>query len=180
MSFLIYGLYIIRKNQSEYYLSDFENNIMDDITKLYIDKLNKIFMITEHRAISLVDSYEDLSIDDIKVVSSAFASELYKNLEIINENDSNPLVISNISLSNDSYFTTVSGIITNRGYTNVSYVKIKGLFVNESGITIDTDWTYAVDSVELAPGESKKWEMMVKKDYRINKVNIEIIDYERN
>ncbi len=176
---LTYGLYDIRKYQNEYYLSEFENNVLNEIAKLYLEKLSSVFVMTEHEAISFVDSYEGLSIEDVKVVSSAFAKNLYKNLLELLKNDSSPLVISDISLIDNSLYTVASGTITNRGYTNVSFVKIKGIFVSASGRTIDTDWTYAVDSVGLAPGESKKWEMSVIKDDDISKVNVEIIDYER-
>lgn len=177
---LTYGLYIVRQYQNDYYLSEFENDILNEISNLYYKKLDSIFIITEHQANNFVDSYDGLSIEDIKVISEAFAKELYRNLVNMIENDSNPLIISNIQITNNSVFTVASGTITNRGYSNVSFVKIKGSFLNSSGRTIDTDWTYAVDSVQLAPGESKKWEMSVTKDSSIKKVNVEIIDYERN
>lgn len=46
--------------------------------------------------------------------------------------------------------------------TRYRYVKVKALFKDYSGQVVDTDWTYAVDSVWLEPGETKTFYYMVK------------------
>lgn len=177
---LTYGLFLIKDYQNSYYLTDFENDTLKEISELYYNKLDTIFIMSKHKADDFIDSFDKLSVDDIRVVSGAFAKELYRNLVNMVENDNNPLIVSNIQITSNSIFTIATGTITNRGYNKVSYVKIKGAFVNGYDKTIDTDWTYAVDSMELAPGESKTWKMSVPKDDSIKKVNIEIIDYRRN
>ena len=46
--------------------------------------------------------------------------------------------------------------------TKYRYVKVKALFKNYYGSIVDTDWTYAVDSTWLEPGESKTFYFMVR------------------
>ena len=46
--------------------------------------------------------------------------------------------------------------------TRYRYVKVKAVFKNYSGSIVDTDWTYAVDSTWLEPGESKTFYYMVQ------------------
>lgn len=45
--------------------------------------------------------------------------------------------------------------------TEYRYVKVKAQFKNYSGKIVDTDWTYAVDSAWLEPGETKTFYYMV-------------------
>lgn len=79
--------------------------------------------------------------------------------------------------SNSSY-TYAEGTITNKSDRTVKYVEIKGSFVNRSGAVVDTDWTYAVGSEGLAPGESSKWRMSVKKDSSIKSCTVSLLDYD--
>lgn len=67
---------------------------------------------------------------------------------------------------------------TSSSNSTVSFVKIKGAFKDYSGIVIDTDWTYAVGTDGLAPGESCKWEMAVKKDSAIVSCDVTVIDFD--
>ena len=53
------------------------------------------------------------------------------------------------------------------------------MFITSYGNVVDTDWTYAVGSEGLSPGESKKWEAYVDKDLSIKKIDISIIDYKK-
>ncbi len=75
-------------------------------------------------------------------------------------------------------YTYASGTITNNSDTTVSYVKIKGAFQDRSGKTLDTDWTYAVDSSGLEPGESCTWELSVPKNSSITKCSVSILDFD--
>ena len=70
--------------------------------------------------------------------------------------------VSNVSVTHSGNYAYVSGTITNNGTYSVRYVKVKAACKDLSGSVIDTDWTYAVDSSWLEPGESKSFEMMVK------------------
>lgn len=86
------------------------------------------------------------------------------------------LKVSNVSVSHSGNYAYVSGTITNNGTSSIRYVKVKAACKNASGKIIDTDWTYAVDSSWLDPGESKNFEMMVKdtsKEIRTASVTVE-------
>lgn len=87
------------------------------------------------------------------------------------------LRISDIKLNTyGSSYIRASGTITNNSSFTVKYVKIKGSFESSSGAVVDTAWTYAVDSAGLAPGETCKWDMSVKKDYKISSCSVSILD----
>lgn len=88
------------------------------------------------------------------------------------------LKISGVSVTSNSSYTVCTGTITNNGKKTYKYVKVKGAFKNSSGSTIDTDWTYAVGSEGLAPGESKTFRMSVSKNYSISKCSVSIYDYD--
>lgn len=70
--------------------------------------------------------------------------------------------ISDVKVTHSRNYAYCSGTITNTGTYSVKYVKVKAALKDSSGSTIDTDWTYAVDSSWLDPGESKSFEMMIK------------------
>ena len=65
-------------------------------------------------------------------------------------------------------------IILNRGVCGFGYL-IK--YQSRTGKVIDTDWTYAVGSEGLGPGESCKWKMSVEKDLSIKDCDVSIMDY---
>ena len=88
------------------------------------------------------------------------------------------LKLSNIKVTTNSSYTVCTGTITNNGKKTYKYVKVKGSFKNSSGTVIDTDWTYAVGSEGLAPGESKTFRMSVPKDYDIKSCSVSITDYD--
>lgn len=86
------------------------------------------------------------------------------------------LKISNVSVTSNSSYTVCTGTITNKGKKNYSFVEVKGAFKNSSGTVLDTDWTYAVGSEGLAPGESKSFRMSVPKNYSISSCSVSIMD----
>ena len=88
------------------------------------------------------------------------------------------LKISGVSVTSNSSYTVCTGTITNNGKKTYKYVKIKGSFKNSSGTVLDTDWTYAVGSEGLAPGESKTFRMSVPKNYDIKSCSVSITDYD--
>ena len=59
-------------------------------------------------------------------------------------------------------YCTVTNVSSKYVATRYRYVKVKALFKNRSGSIVDTDWTYAVDSTWLEPGESKTFYYMVQ------------------
>ena len=88
------------------------------------------------------------------------------------------LKISNITISSNSSYTVAEGTITNNSDQTVKFVEIKGAFETASGSVVDTDWTYAVGSEGLAPGESSKWRMSVSKDTKIKNCTVTVIDFD--
>lgn len=88
------------------------------------------------------------------------------------------LDISNINVYSSSNYTYAEGKITNNSDSTVSFVKIKGSFKTGSGTVVDTDWTYAVGTEGLAPGESCKWKLSVEKDSTIKSCSVSILDYD--
>ncbi|MGN0611906.1 MAG: FxLYD domain-containing protein [Ruminiclostridium sp.] len=89
------------------------------------------------------------------------------------------LDFSNIEISHNSSYTVCTGTIKNNGRRTYTFVEVKGKFKNASGTVLDTDWTYAVGSDGLAPGESTTFRLSVKKDTAITKCTIEILDYDK-
>ena len=89
------------------------------------------------------------------------------------------LEFSDINISHNSSYTVCTGTLTNNGRRRYSFVEVKGKFQNSSGKVLDTDWTYAVGSEGLAPGESTTFRISVDKNYDIRKCTMEIIDYDR-
>ena len=86
------------------------------------------------------------------------------------------LSISNVKLKHNSSYTVVTGSVKNTGSTTYKFVKVKGAFKNSRGTTLDTDWTYAVGSEGLAPGESTTFRMSVSKDTSITKCTVTVLD----
>ena len=116
----------------------------------------------------------------------SYSNYCYTHYTLYDDNDntytnhvySYELKISNITLSSNSSYTIAEGTITNNSDQTVSYVKIKGSFETSSGTVIDTDWTYAVGSEGLTPGESCKWRMSVSKDSSIKNCIVTILDFD--
>ena len=88
------------------------------------------------------------------------------------------LKFSNIKVTHNSSYTVCTGKITNNGQETYKFVEVKGKFENFSGKVINTDWTYAVGSEGLAPGESTTFKMSVDKNISITNCTIEILDYD--
>ena len=80
--------------------------------------------------------------------------------------------------SSHSNYYTASGAVYNYGSITAKYVKVKVKFLNSYGKIVDTDWTYAVGTEGIEPGETVKWSCMVEKDYAIESIEAEIIDYD--
>ena len=88
------------------------------------------------------------------------------------------LKISNTSLISNSSYNICTGTITissNSPY-KYHYIKVKASFLNSYGTVVDTDWTYAIGSEWLEPGESSKFRLSVDKDYNISKCDVTIME----
>lgn len=74
-------------------------------------------------------------------------------------------------------YITVEGSISNPTNNAYSYVELKVKILDVNGNVIDTENTYAVGSESLSPGDTKKWDAMLKADDRADNVEVEIVNY---
>ena len=80
------------------------------------------------------------------------------------------------SSGNYYYF---SGYVRNDDSRYHDYIKIKVKLYDKNENVFDSDWTYAVGSESLGPGESKYFEMMVRKTSKdCEYYSFSIIDYD--
>jgi hypothetical protein len=81
--------------------------------------------------------------------------------------------VSNVKVTSNSSYTICTGTVTNisSNYT-FRYVKVKGSFKSSNGTVLDTDWTYAVGSEGLAPGESTTFRMSVTRNSSIKSCTV--------
>ena len=98
----------------------------------------------------------------------------YKHYETVG--NASDLQFSNVSIEHNSVYTVCTGKITNTGSRTFTFVKKKGKFSNYSGI-VDTDWTYAVGSEGIEPGETVTFRMSVDKDYSITWCDVSVMDF---
>ena len=120
--------------------------------------------------------------EDRKFIGSNYCYSHYllydDDADSISSNATLDLRFSNIDIEHNSSYTVVTGTVTNNGTHTYKFVEIKGSFESSAGTVIDTDWTYAVGSEGLAPGESTTFRMSVTKNYLITDCDISIIDYD--
>ncbi len=102
----------------------------------------------------------------------------YYHKSVNSYNAEDDLEFSNIRVSSNSSYTICTGKVTNTGSRTYGYVEVKGAFKDYSGNVVDTDWTYAVGSEGLSPGESTTFRLSVDKDYSIETCSISILDYD--
>lgn len=104
--------------------------------------------------------------------------EYYNSLPTYNEQDFAILYlkISDVEIEHNSSYTVATGTVTNTGTTTYDFVKVRGAFVDSSGVTVDTDWTYAAGQEGIAPGESTSFYMSVPKDTSITRCNVTLMD----
>ena len=111
----------------------------------------------------------------------------YYNSELLSSTDTSSSTMTNINnyitlnditvYSNSSYTYCTGNIkLSPLSPTGCSYIKVKGSFKNSYGTVIDTDWTYAVGSEGLEPGESKKFSLSVEKDSSIKDCSVTILE----
>lgn len=116
-----------------------------------------------------------------RLASSNYCYEHYLKYDLEDEDTSSgayswELKISDVKVYSEYSFTFAEGSLTNNSSSTVKYVKLKGSFKSRLGTVIDTDWTYAVGSEGLAPGETCKWKISVAKDYDITDCDVTILD----
>ena len=75
----------------------------------------------------------------------------------------------------DGEWIKITGRVHNGGGAAVTFVKVQAEFLDKRDNVIDTDWTYAVSSEPLQPGQSKSFDIMQRagtkaSDYRVHVV----------
>lgn len=89
------------------------------------------------------------------------------------------LAFSDTNVSKNGSYTICTATITNNGKKTYTFIEVKGKFKDSTGTTLDTDWTYAVGSEGLEPGESATFRLSVSKNTNITTCELEILDYNK-
>lgn len=105
-----------------------------------------------------------------KTSGSASSSTTY-------ESGSTVLKITVDSVTSNSSYTICTGSVKNTGKKTYKFVEVKGAFKDSSGNVVDTDWTYAVGSEGLEPGESSTFRLSIPKQYKISSCTVTLKDY---
>lgn len=71
------------------------------------------------------------------------------------------MMVTGVTVTHRGNYTYVRGTLMNTGNQKIRFVKVKAVCKNYAGTIVDTDWTYAVDSAWMNPGERKTFEMMI-------------------
>ncbi len=81
--------------------------------------------------------------------------------------------------THNGYKYATGRVANNSKDKSYKYVKVKVTYYNKDGEFVSTDWTYAVDSMPLAPGENKYFEFKDKiPTVTVNQTcRFEIVDY---
>ncbi len=86
------------------------------------------------------------------------------------------LKITDVKVTSNSLYTICTGTVTNNGKKTYDSVQVKGSFKDASGKVLDTDWTYAVGSEGLEPGESTTFRLSVSKNHSITDCTVKFIE----
>lgn len=182
---LTFGLYLLQRDNKDggknAPSSEIEKATVEYIENLYYKDLNDVFYIPKETVDNeIIYKYKDasISVDDMKKIAQSYATSYNNTQKEKKETSTTPIKISALTFSSNSSYKIAEGTVTNNGSKTVYYVKVKVAFKNISGTTIDTDWTYAVSSEGLEPGESKKFSVSVKKDYSITDATASILDFQ--
>jgi len=101
---------------------------------------------------------------------------LEKSLESL-EGIQKGLTIVDIKRIKDGNYIYSTGAVKNIGNVSYNYIKVKAIYLDKDNNVIDTDWTYAVSSENLKPNEQKYFEIMTKYQKGIEKVSLQIDDF---
>ena len=76
----------------------------------------------------------------------------------------------------DGDWFKVRGRVCNGGSVPVDFVKVQADFLDRSGKVIDTNWTYAVSSAQLAPGACKSFQIMQQVGREAKKYRVYVLE----
>lgn len=161
-------------------LSSGERDAFNYFKAIFYNDLNDIFGISAEEAEKLASmELEDRDVKVKELAEKHVASnqiEQNKQDQIIADRN-NPVEVRNLEWDNNSSYMVATGDVFNKSDITIKFVELKVAFKDASGNVIDTTSTYAVGSEGLAPGESTKWEAMVKRDEKIESYSVSLIDF---
>jgi hypothetical protein len=127
---------------------------------------------------AVVKSNGDIKYDGDLYEKGGYWSETLseKSYASLYETERTALKILNVSVTSNSSYTICTGTVTNNGEKSYDFVEVKGSFKDSSGTVLDTDWTYAVGSEGLDPGESTTFRLSVQKNSKITDCSVSFMD----
>lgn len=125
--------------------------------------------------VSYYDENDKFQIREVTSKGVATQNKFEKERQIKLET---PLEIHDKKGQRDGDYVYTSGAIKNVGDQDYSYIKVRVTHLDEDNNVIDTDWTYAVSSEGLRPGEQKYFEIMTKHREGMKRYKFEIMDYQ--
>lgn len=81
-----------------------------------------------------------------------------------------------LTLDYDSKYAICTGQVKNTGEKTYYFIRVECAFEDKDGNVLDTDWTYAVGTEGLKPGEAIEFKLSVTKDYNIKSGTVSILD----
>lgn len=166
----------IKDNQLRYIYSNIESNHWVEID--WVPEEGKIHTFED----IIVTNEGDLKVDGELYEQGGYMSTKYdyssSYTSYTSESGYSVLDIYDLKWDNNSSYNVCVGKVKNTGEKTYYYVKVKGSFKDSSGNVLDTDWTYAVGSEGLAPGESSSFRLSVDKDRDIINCSVSILDFD--
>lgn len=168
--YLLKGLY-----NTEHFYSNLENptsiqtKVYKNFKDLYMTKLNIYLDMSDTE---ILEAIKDFS--SIENTAKTYANKIERKQYY----DKNPVEFKNVSLSTNSLYNIATGTVYNRSSKTIKFVEVKASFKDRSGKVIDTDWTYAVGSEGLAPGESSTFRCSITKNINVNSVSMSLIEFD--
>lgn len=162
----------IKDNQFRYIYSNIESNHWMEID--WFPEEGKIHTFED----IIVTNTGDLKVDGELYEQGGYMSTNSGYSSSNYESGYSVLDICDLEWDSNSSYTVCVGKVKNTGTKTYYYVEVKGSFKDSSGNVLDTDWTYAVGSEGLAPGESSSFRLSVDKDYDITDCSVSILDFD--
>lgn len=79
----------------------------------------------------------------------------------------------------DDYgYTICTGSVKNTGSKTYRFVEVKGAFKDSNDEVVDTDWTYAVGTEGIGPGESSTFRLSVTRNNAIASCTVSLLDFQ--
>lgn len=86
------------------------------------------------------------------------------------------LSFEDVSSYTSGNYMYLEGKIRNNGNMEVEYIKVAVEWLDETGIILDNDWTYAVAGEGLKPDAAKSFQIMSRRDTRMKRYKYYLMD----